>query len=120
LTRFFVTLATVSLLLVLASWTLVRIELIGVLPSFFFQTLVLLLFGTCLLYVYMYRLNKAAFFVQVYLLTMAIKLLAYGVYNYFIITDDQSEAVPNVIWFMLLYVIFTVLEVAFLYQKISK
>jgi hypothetical protein len=120
LTRFFVALAAVSSLLVLAGWVSVRLEWIQILPSFFFQTLFLLLFGTCLIYIYLYRLNKAAFFVQVYLLTMAVKLLAYGVYNFFVITEDLAGAVSNVIWFMLLYFIFTVLEIGFLYQKISK
>ena len=120
MTRFFVTLATISLLLVLASWMLVRLEWIQVLPSFFFQTLMLLIFGTGVIYFYLFRFNKAAFFIHVYLLSMAVKLLAYGVYNFVMIAEDPAEAVSNVIWFMALYLIFTVLEIGFLYQKVSK
>lgn len=51
---------------------------------------------------------------------MAVKLLAYGVYNFVMIAEDPSEAVSNVIWFMVLYLIFTVLEIGFLYRKVSK
>ncbi len=91
------------------------------LPSFFFQTTILfycLVRG--LLYIYLYRFNKPDFFIQLYLLTMAVKLLAYGAYNFFMIMEDRQGAANNVVWFMILYFIFTGLEIAFLYQKISK
>ena len=90
------------------------------LPSYFFQTLILLLFGTGLLYIYLYRFNRQDLFVHIYLLSMVVKLLAYGAYNFFMIIDDEAGAVSNVSWFMLLYLIFTLLEIVFLYNKISR
>ena len=90
------------------------------LPSYFFQTLILLLFGTGLLYIYLYRFNRQDLFVHIYLLSMVVKLLAYGAYNFFMIIDDEAGAVSNVSWFMLLYLIFTLLEIVFLYKKISR
>jgi hypothetical protein len=120
LIRFFFTLLTVALVLSTVAWVSVDSLWITVLPSFFFQTTIFLLFGTGLLFIYLYRFNKPDFFIQLYLLTMAIKLLAYGAYNFFMITDDRDGAVYNVVWFMTLYFIFTALEIAFLYKKISK
>ena len=118
--RFFLTLAGVAIILIIASYALVRQNWIEILPSYFFQTLILLLFGTCLIYIYLYRFNKEGLFVHVYLLTIVVKLLAYGAYIFFIITVDHNGAISNVIWFMLLYFIFTLLEIIFLYQKVSK
>ena len=90
------------------------------LPSYFFQTLILLLFGTGLLYIYLYRFNRQDLFVHIYLLSMVVKLLAYGAYNFFMIIDDEAGAVSNVSSFMLLNLIFTLLEIVFLYKKISR
>lgn len=118
--RFFLTLLTVALVLSTGAWISADSHWITTLPSFFFQTTFFLLFGTGLLYIYLYRFNKPDFFIQLYLLTMALKLLAYGAYNFFMITEDREGAVANVVWFMILYFIFTVLEISFLYQKISR
>ena len=118
--RFFFTLLTVALVLSTVAWVSADSRWIPSLPSFFVQTTIFLLFGTGLLYFYLYRFNKPDFFIHLYLLTMALKLLVYGAYNFFMIIDDRKGAVSNVVWFMTLYFIFTALEIAFLYQKISK
>ena len=100
----------VALALSAVAWVSADSCWIAALPSFFFQTTIFLLFGTGLLYVYLYRFNKPDFFIQLYLLTMAVKLLAYGAYNFFMIIEDKQGAVKNVVWFMTLYFIFTALE----------
>lgn len=117
--RFFFVLLAVTILLVISVYIAVQRQWVETLPSFFFETLFFLLFGTVLLFVYLYRFNKPGFFVQLYLLTMAVKLLAYGAYNFFVILEDKAGASFNVAWFMTLYIIFTALEIAFLYRKIS-
>jgi hypothetical protein len=91
----------------------------GELPSFFYQTLIFLVFATITIFAYLYKVDKPDFFVQLYLLTMAIKLLAFGAYNLFMILEDKSGAPANVIFFMLLYIVFTGLEITFLYRKIT-
>lgn len=96
-----------------------RFAWIGSLPSYFYQTLIFLIVTTIVIYRYLKRAEKPEFFVQLYLLTMAVKLLAYGAYNIVMIMDDKSGANKNVLFFMLLYVVFTALEIAFLYHKIS-
>ena len=89
------------------------------LPSFFYETLIFLVFSTTTIFAYLYKVDKPDFFVQLYLLTMAVKLLAYGAYNLFMIIEDRRGASVNVIFFLLLYTVFTGLEIAFLYRKIS-
>jgi hypothetical protein len=119
LIRFFLSLATAALVFVAAAYGLIGQPWLKALPSYFFQTLILLLFGTGLIFVYLYRFNRQDLFVHIYLLSMVVKLLAYGAYSFFMIMDDEAGAVANVTWFMLLYLIFTLLEIVFLYRKIS-
>ena len=71
------------------------------------------------IFVYLYKVNKPDFFVQLYLLTMAVKLVAYGAYNLLMILKDKSGAAENVVFFMILYLVFTTLEIVFLYRKIT-
>lgn len=88
-------------------------------PSFFVKTLIFLSAITIIIYVYLYRVNKPDFFLQLYLLTMVFKLVAYCVYNYIMITRDRAGAINNVIFFMVTYFIFTILEIGFLHVKIT-
>jgi hypothetical protein len=103
----FVTLMAVSL-----SWVVS-------IPSFFYQTLILLVTTTLVIYRYLIRIRQPDFFVQLYLLTIAVKLLTYGGYVTWMIMDDKPGAISNVAVFLALYVAFTIVEIAFLYRKIS-
>ena len=103
--RFFLSLVGISLLFMFCVRAAVNLQWIDALPSFFYETLIFLLFGTALLFAYLYKFNRPGFFVQLYLLTMAVKLLAYGAYNFFVIVEDKHGAVLNVAWFMTLYLI---------------
>lgn len=119
--RFFLTLIFASGLMITMVWAMVSNGWwITTLPSFFYQTISFLLFGTGLLFVYLYKFDKPDYFVHLYLLTMAVKLLAYGAYNFFMVIEDRQQAVENVVWFMVLYIAFTGIEISFLYQKISR
>jgi hypothetical protein len=118
--RFFVALLVAAI--TIAGLTIVAKNLswINTLPSFLYQTILFLLFATLVVFRYLYRIEKPDFFVQLYLLTMALKLLAYGAYNLIVILEDRRGAAQNVGFFMILYLLFTVLEVVFLYRKISR
>ena len=118
--RFFLTLAAATVILVAAAYGSLGQSWLVEFPSFFFQTLILLLFGTGLIFVYLYRFNRQDLFVHIYLLSMVVKLMAYGAYNFFIVMEDKGGAAANVAWFMIVYLIFTILEIAFLYRKISR
>ena len=93
---------------------------IDALPSFFYQTILFLLFATSVVFRYLYRIEKPDFFVRLYLLTLALKIVAYGAYNLIVILEDRKGAAQNVAFFMIVYVLFTALEVVFLYRKISR
>lgn len=89
-------------------------------PSFFNVTLIFLVFSTGLIFMYLWQADKPGFFLQLYLLTMAVKLLAYCAYNLIMILKDKPSAIGNVVFFMIAYFLFTLLEIAFLYGKINR
>jgi hypothetical protein len=119
LIRFVIVLLTSAAIIAGATWLASQQHWLP-LPSFFFQTLILLAFSTLLIYRYLYKAEKSEFFVQLYLLTMTVKLLAYGVYNVFVVLQDKAGATANVVFFMAVYAIFTFLEITFLYRRISR
>ena len=88
-------------------------------PSFFLPTLIFLTFSTALIYFYLYTADKPSQFVQLYLLTMAVKLLASLTFCFVMISKDKVSAVGNVVFFMCTYFLFTGIEIAFLYHRIS-
>lgn len=89
------------------------------LPSFCWPSLILLTLATALIFRYLYRTGPALF-IQLYLLTMVIKLLAYAAYILAMILLHREGAVANVVFFLVTYFIFTFLEVVFLYPKINR
>jgi hypothetical protein len=50
---------------------------------------------------------------------MVVKLIAYCAYNFLIIIRDRPNAFANVIVFLIAYAVFTGVEIAFLYRKIT-
>jgi hypothetical protein len=119
LIRFAAAALAVAVVVVLALHASVHLGWLDALPSFTYQTAIFLVFTTIVIYVYLYKVNKPDFFVQLYLLTMAVKLLGYGAYAVFMILEDQHGAGKNVVFFLLLYVVMTALEISFLYRKIA-
>lgn len=90
-------------------------------PSFYYQTLALLAIGTGGLYHFLakMRIRNPDSFVQLYLASIALKLLAYGIYLGIVIWKDRAGAIENVVFFMIAYIIFTVLEVFSLWRKVN-
>ncbi len=88
------------------------------LPSYFYQTLALLYLGTAGIYFYLVdtKSPRPQQFVQLYMLTLFAKLIAYGGYIFFVVWDDPMEAPANALVFMTVYLLFTVIEVLFLYR----
>lgn len=91
------------------------------LPSFFYQTLVLLLIGTIGLYFYLIDIKqeRSAYFVQIYIATLFAKILSYGAYMLFVVWDDKEQAGANALFFMVAYFVFTGVEILFLYRKVN-
>ena len=96
-----------------------RLGWIPTLPSFLYVTTWLVALTTSILFVYLYRSDKTRFFVQFYLASMVIKLIAYLAYNLVVVLEDRAGAFANVIYFLLAYFLFTAIEIGFLYRKVS-
>lgn len=103
------------LLSILVSWLVRQYAA----PSFMFQIVTILAAATFLTYFFMLR-TPAEDFVKNYLLTIVIKLLAGGLFIGAIIFADIEGAEPNAITFMVVYLLFTGLEVSFLFGKFNK
>jgi len=116
LTKFFLVLAVVALAILGGGyfWD-------GQLPSFFYPSLVLAFVSTAGLFSYLIRIHatKPDYFVQLYLLTIAVKVFAYGSYLGYVAYSDREGAGINIVFFMVVYVIFTALEVGFLWRRFN-
>jgi len=88
-------------------------------PSFLYPTTWLVALITAVVFVYLYRLNRPRVFTQFYLLSLVIKMVAALAYCLIIVLKHPSGAVVNVVFFLVLYFLFTTLEIALLYRKIS-
>lgn len=97
----------------------VAVALIGLhhVPTFYWETLVLLTVTTGGLYYLLHttRKEKPDLFVPVFLGTLVIKLVATGGFLIFVMLEDPAGAVSNAVSFLIFYVVFTVLEITFLY-----
>lgn len=93
--------------------------LIPAMPSFLYVSTGIVAFITTVIALYLYRLNKPSLFVQFYLLSLVVKLLAALAYCLLMVLKDRAGSTANVIYFLVLYVLFTSLEIVFLYKKIT-
>ena len=89
------------------------------LPSFLYPSTWLMAFITTVIFIYLYRVEKQAHFVQLYLLSMVIKLIASLAFILLIVLEDRPRAVTNAVYFLTVYAIFTAAEIGFLHRKIS-
>jgi hypothetical protein len=89
------------------------------LPSFFYPTLILLFFSTVVIYRYLCRVNEPSHFTQMFLLLMMVKLIAYLGYNILMVLEDRKGATANVLFFLILYFVFTGIEIVFLYRLVT-
>jgi len=90
-------------------------------PSYFIETLILLAVTTVGIYSFLLkaRAQSQFTFVQLYLLTITIKLTACLAYCVIIVWKDRAAATENMVFFLIVYSLFTALEVGFLWKKIQ-
>lgn len=89
------------------------------LPTFYLHTLILVVFATVAIFTYLYRLKNPGSFTQFYLLLMVLKIVAFLAYNLVMVMKSKEYAAVNVVFFLIVYFIFTGLEIAFLYFHVS-
>ena len=117
--RFFVGVAALVLLLWGSGVLCVQTGLLPALPGLFWEILIFLAFSTTVLFLYLYRAHSD-WFVELYLLTMVIKLLAYGGFAVIMILKNRDGAPLNIGFFLICYLLFTLLELVILYPKINR
>ncbi len=114
-----------SLLVVLSAailWFTLLSGWISLAPSYAFEIVVLLALTTLVIYYYLFQWSKTKpqLFAQFYLLSIAIKIAAYGVFVAIIVVLDPKMAISNAILFLISYLLFTVLEVLFLFRQVNR
>jgi amino acid transporter len=89
------------------------------LPAMWIQVLVFLFVAMLIIGVNLLRIrkNQPQVFVQFYLLSIALKMLAGLAFIFFLIWDNPAEAAPLAALFMVGYILFTGTEVVFLLPK---
>ncbi len=88
-------------------------------PSYMYFSTWVMAFITTIIFVYLYNLNRPTLFVQFYLLSLAIKVMAALAYCLVMVLKDPQGSAANVSYFFALYVVFTALEIVLLYRKIG-
>ncbi len=78
----------------------------------------MLFISTLVIYYKLIRV-KGGTFVQLYLLSMAVKIVAYASFNFIMVLIDKPGANANVVFFLFAYSIFTLIEIAFLYRRFA-
>ena len=116
--RFFIVLTIAALAVWLGLEVSVSRNWIEDAPSFSVEIVILLFVSTLVIYYRLIRVQEHTF-VQFYLLSMAVKILAYAAFNLLMVLKDKPGANANVLFFLLVYILFTVLEIAFLYQRFA-
>lgn len=116
--RFLISLVILAALIFGCLFGTLRLGWIDHVPSYYVEILLFVFLTTLILFSYLYNAAPGPHFVQLYLLTMVLKLLGYAAFGLIIILSDRGGAVPNAALFIITYLAFTALEVAFLYRKI--
>lgn len=116
--RFLISLLILALLIYGSLFGALRLGWIDHVPTYYVEVLLFVFLTTLILFSYLYRAAPGAHFVQLYLLTMVLKLLGYAAFGLVIILSDRGGAASNAALFIITYLMFTALEVAFLYRKI--
>lgn len=115
--RFVLALIVLSFISFSITYLLVSNDVIAHWPTFTHESLALLTISVGVIFRYLIKVDKAELFINLYLLGMVVKLLAYGAYSFFMIARDEAGAAYNLVFFLANYFVFTALEIGFLYQK---
>lgn len=91
-------------------------------PVFYYKKEIILFiaFITTVIYGYARRFIGTPYFVHMFLLSLVVKLLASVIFLLFVVLPDTAHANASIILFMPVYMVFTALEIGFLYPGIAK
>jgi hypothetical protein len=115
LKRFLVSLAVFAFVVVASTYALAWFS-ITPLPTMLWPTVFFTIICTSVMFRRVIQSTREQF-MMVYLLTIVLKLLVSLIYAVVIMLLDKPGAVPNVLFFLLLYIVFTILEVIHLFRS---
>ena len=119
--KFIVAISVASFCLVAFIYFGQSLEWFEIIPSYTWQIVAFLAFSTLVIF---YYLSQSSFsepqaFTQIYLLSIALKIVAYAIFILVIILQDKPGAVGNALLFIAAYLLFTLIEVVFLFNKMN-
>ncbi len=115
--RFFIATVLLTLTLFVALYVAQSQKWIASFPSFALEILFFLASSTLIIFYILIRRNEPESFTQSYLLSIALKILVYGTFIFILIFMDSSGATLNTAFFIASYILFTALEVTFLFKS---
>lgn len=115
--RFFIAILTLTLSFFAALYFGQSRGWIPTLPTFSYEILLFLAASTLFIFYVLIKRLDAASFIQSYLISIVLKLLVGGGFIFVLIYLDGNGAVANTALFILAYILFTALEVGFLFSK---
>jgi hypothetical protein len=118
--RFIAALLGATTALLVALFLMQRSQLITRLPSFGWQTTIFLAASTGVVYWYVLKFHKQGFTIQAVMGSVLLKLVGSLAFLLLVVYKDPAGALPNALVFMIGYLLFTALEIAFLYPRISR
>lgn len=115
--RFFLATGLLTIAVIAALYIARAQQWIDRFPSFTTEILFFLASSTLLIFYILIKRNGAESFTQSYLLSIALKILFYGAFIFILIFMDSEGASLNTGFFITSYVLYTALEVAFLFRR---
>lgn len=88
-------------------------------PTYFYEILAFTSLTTLILFSFLHRVKQPGMFIQLYLLSMVVKLLGSGIFIFIVALKDKAGAASNAGFFLFSYILYTALEVGFLYRQKS-
>lgn len=95
-------------------------ERTALVPTFVGETLIFLYAVTLLIFIYLYRGRKREHFLPLFLLTLAVKMIAAIVFAVWMVLAEPANAAANLSLFLIVYIVFTALEIGFLYPLVRR
>jgi hypothetical protein len=89
-------------------------------PSFSYAIIFFLAFTTVVLYALLVKRSRSTGFTPAYLFSMVTKLVLYAAFVMLIVYTDRPGAGANAALFLIGYLVFTALEVGFLFQAVNR
>ena len=99
---------------------MVNFHLIGALPTFFYATIIYMAVVTVVLYSYLYKVFDPTRYIQLFLLLTVVKLIACLAYCTVVVLKKRQDWKSDVIFFLVIYIVFTAVEVVFLYRRTAQ